>query len=55
MPECHYGASRIVATLDDGSEFRDVIVAWGKEIVRVGSSTVVSFDSRRIVAVRHQK
>src|SRR5947208_1023377 len=34
MPEFSYGVTRIRVTLDDGSRFNDVFVAWGSEIVR---------------------
>ena len=53
-PEYSYGVARIVVTLDDEIECRDVFVAWGKEIVKVGSSEDVPFDPSRIVAVRRQ-
>lgn len=53
-PEYSYGVARIVVTLDDESECRDVFVAWGKEIVRVGSGEVVPFDPSRIIAIRRQ-
>lgn len=54
MPEWHYGACRVVVRLDDGSEFRDVMVAWAMEIVRVGNARTIPFDARRIVAVHYQ-
>lgn len=53
-PEYSYGVTRIVVTLEEGIECRDVFVAWGKEIVKVGSSEDVPFDPSRIVAVRRQ-
>jgi hypothetical protein len=53
-PEYSYGVTRIVVTMDDGNEFRDVFVAWGKEIVKVGASVAVPFDPTKIVAVRRQ-
>ena len=54
FPEYSYGVTRIVVALDDGSEVRDVFVAWGKEIVKVGVSEVVPFDPSRIVGVKRQ-
>lgn len=53
-PEYSYGVTRIVVTMDDGREFSDVFVAWGKEIVKVGTSERVPFDPSSIVAVRRQ-
>jgi hypothetical protein len=54
LPESSYGANRVVVTLDDGTEVRDVYVAWGKEIVKVGNSQDIPFEVSRIVNVRHQ-
>ena len=53
MPESSYGVTRIRVTLDDGSQFDDVFVAWGSEIVKVGTSEVIPFDPSRIVSVEH--
>jgi len=54
MPESSYGANRVIVTLDDGKEIKDVYVAWGKEIIKVGDSEQIPFDASRIVNVRHQ-
>jgi hypothetical protein len=54
MPEFSYGVNRVVVTLDDGSEISDVYVAWGKEIIKVGSSDEINFDASRIVDVSLQ-
>lgn len=54
MPETSYGATRVEVTMEDGEIFRDVVVAWGVEIVRVGKSTKIPFDPNRIVSVRTQ-
>jgi hypothetical protein len=51
MPESSYGVTRIRVTLDDGSKFDDVFVAWGSEIVKVGTSEEIPFDPARIVSV----
>lgn len=53
-PEYSYGVTRIVVTLDGGIECSEVFVAWGKEIVKVGSSENVPFDPSKIIAVRRQ-
>jgi hypothetical protein len=54
MPEYSMGVTRIRVTLDDGTRFSDVFVAWGTEIVKVGVSTEVPFDAAKIVAVERQ-
>ncbi len=54
MPEYQYGVNRIRVTLDDGSQFSDVFVAWGNEIVKVGVSEEIPFDPSTIVAVERQ-
>lgn len=54
MPEYRYGVTRIRVTLDDGSRFSDVFVAWGSEIVKVGINEEIPFDPSRIVAVELQ-
>ncbi len=51
MPESSYGVTRIRVTLDDGSHFDDVFVAWGSEIVKVGTCEESPFDPARIVSV----
>ena len=53
-PECSYGVSRIRVTLDDGARFNDVFVAWGSEIVKVGTSEEIPFDPSRIISVENQ-
>lgn len=51
MPECSYGISRVTVTLDDGTRYNDVFVAWGEEIVKVGTSETIPFDPTRIAKV----
>ena len=52
LPESSYGAHRVTLILDDGSEIRDVYVAWGTEVVRVGEDTKPILDLDRVVGVR---
>jgi hypothetical protein len=52
MAEDSYGVVRLIVTLEGGKEFRDVYVAWGREIVKVGDSTKLLFDPSKIVKVR---
>ena len=54
MPEASYGVTKVRVTLDDGSQYGDVFVAWGSEIVKVGTSQDVPFDPSRIVSVERQ-
>ena len=54
MPESSYGVTRIGVTLDDGSRFEDVFVAWGSEIVKVGTSEEIPFDPTKIVSIERQ-
>ena len=54
MPECSYGVTRVVVTLDDGTDIPDVLVGWAQEVLKVGGSEKISFDPGRVVAVRHQ-
>lgn len=54
MPEHGYGVTRIRVTLDDGSIYDDVFVAWGSEIVKVGTNEQIPFDPSQIVSVERQ-
>lgn len=49
MPESSQGATRVVLILDDGTRIRDVYVAWGREVVKIGSSTSFELDVSRVV------
>jgi hypothetical protein len=54
MPESSYGVTRVRVTLDNGSKFDDVFVAWGSEIVKVGTSEKIPFDPSRLVWIERQ-
>lgn len=54
MPEYSHGVTRIRVILKDGSRYSDVFVAWGSEIVKVGTTVELPFDPLRIVAVERQ-
>ena len=54
MPEYSYGVNRVTVILNDGTEIKDVYVAWASEIVKVGSSKEIPFDPTRIVGVQCQ-
>jgi hypothetical protein len=55
MPEHSYGITKVVVTLDDGTEVHDVHVAWAKEVVKVRGSETIPFDPSRVVDVRCDK
>jgi hypothetical protein len=44
FPECSYGANRVTLVLADGRRVSEVFLAWGREIVRVGSRQVSRED-----------
>ena len=54
LPEYGHGVTRISVTLNDGQTFGDVFVAWGVEIVKVGTSEEIPFDASTIVKVVKQ-
>lgn len=54
IPELGYGVKRVTVKLDDGSEFSDVFIAWGREVTSVGPHEELPFDIADIVEVRSQ-
>lgn len=54
FPEYKYGVNRVIVVLEDGTQIHDVLVAWAKEIVKVGVSEDILFDPSRIVDVQNQ-
>jgi hypothetical protein len=52
LPELGYGIHRIVVTLEDGKEYRDVVVAWSKEVIKVAGYRRLPFNAARIAEVR---
>ena len=54
MPEHSYGVNRVIVTLADGREIPDVYVGWGIDVLRVGQSTDIDFQTEDVVSVRHQ-
>jgi hypothetical protein len=53
MPEYRMGTNKVRVILKDGGRFSAVFVAWGEEIVKVGSSTVIPFEAEDIVEVEN--
>jgi len=54
MPESAQGVRKVVVSLEDGSRVYDVVVAGGREIVRVGSERDIPFLCSAIVRVEGQ-
>jgi hypothetical protein len=54
FPESSMGAHCVKVVLQDGREYSDVYVAWGKEVVRVRNSENVPFDPAHVTAVANQ-
>ncbi len=50
FPEYRMGANRIAVTLGDGSVVEDVIVAWGRQVVRVAGVDGCPFDASQVVS-----
>lgn len=40
MPESSYGATRVTLILSDQRKIREVSLAWGEEIVKIGSNEI---------------
>jgi hypothetical protein len=53
FPESSMGAHRVKVAPQDGREYSDVYVAWGKNVVRVGTSEFVPFDPAHVVAAAY--
>jgi len=53
MPEYRQGTNKIRVRLRDGRVFSSVFVAWGDEIVRVGTEDSIPFNAEDIVGVEN--
>lgn len=53
MPEYRHGVNRVSVRLQDGREYRSVFIAWRGEIVKVGDSTEMPFETSDIVAIEN--
>ena len=38
--ECAYGVTRATLVLSDGRQVREVLLAWGREIIQIGSRKI---------------
>jgi hypothetical protein len=54
MPEHSYDVTRVVITLRDGREVRDVKIGWGIDVLKVGTSRDIGFCAEDVMSVRHQ-
>ena len=53
MPEYRQGSHKVKVILKDGQRYSSVFVAWGSEIVKVGSNTIIPFNAEDIVDVQN--
>ena len=53
MPEYRQGTNKIRVRLKDGRVYSSVFVAWGDEIVKVGTLDTVPFSAEEIVSVEN--
>jgi hypothetical protein len=54
MPEYRYGVNKVIAYLKNGDIFRDVHIAWGREIVKVGDGSLIPFDASDVIDVENE-
>ncbi len=40
FPECSYGANQVTLKLNNGNEIKNVMLAWGGEIVKIGKNSM---------------
>ena len=49
MPEYKQGVNKVKIRLKNGKVYKDVFIAWGHEIAKVGNSEKIPFDASDIV------
>lgn len=54
MPEYSQGVNKVWVRLQNGTIYRNVFIAWGSEIVKVGNSTKIPFDAADIVELENE-
>lgn len=52
LPEYSYGIKRVDLVIEDGTKYKDVYIAWNKEIVLVSNFKSVPFDVEKVVDVK---
>jgi hypothetical protein len=53
FPKHGYGINLATVILEDGTEYRQVLIAWTKEVIHVSGLKKVPFDARKVVDVRY--
>ncbi len=53
MPEDRKGLNTVRVRLKNGAVYKNVFIAWGHEIVKVGDSNVIPFDANDIVELEN--
>ena len=53
MPEYRQGVNKVTVRLKNGEEFSSVFVAWGDEVVKVGTSMGIPFNADDVVYVEN--
>ena len=53
MPEYRQGTNKIRVRLKDGRSYSSVFVAWGDEIVKVGTFNTIPFSAEEVVSVEN--
>jgi hypothetical protein len=55
FPRHGYGVKLVTVILKDGTEYKNVMVAWSREVVHVLNYEKVPFDARKVVEARYDK
>jgi hypothetical protein len=53
MPEYRQGTNKIRVRLKDGRVYSSVFVAWGDEVVKVGTFDSIPFAAEEVVSVEN--
>lgn len=53
MPEYRQGTNKIQVRLRDGRVYSSVFVAWGEEIVKVGTLEAIPFNAEDVISVKN--
>jgi hypothetical protein len=54
FPESSYGAHKVTVYLADGRVIKNVFVAGNDQVIKVGSSHEISFDTNLVVDVTNE-
>lgn len=53
FPKHGYGVNLVTVILDNGTEYRQVLIAWSKEVIHVSGYKKLPFDARKVADVRY--